>query len=342
MTETVHNEPAAVSRVPFARTLRSVAGYAIITAVMLISPLFVFLPAALFYCGLRHGRRIALIALTLGAILAALLAVPAAQQTSTAAANMTLGYLVALILGVGLPSLFVLPMVQRGEPFGRVLLTSMLLSIAGLGATEVMMRTAADSSPYSGYLASAHASAEKIVVTYQQAGVSAEILRMIRHWLDIAIYCLSAFLLIDVALMFVLSLVMIARLRAWREFVERRHAPFNSPYLFRNLSLPEWLLFGFVVGGLSPLASGIPQRIGANILAVVTFLYLLQGLAIVRSFLAAAGAGFAGVTLAYLMLGLLTLTGIGPLLLSIAGLFDSFFDFRKFKRKDHSDESHLD
>ena len=56
----------------------------------------------------------------------------------------------------------------------------------------------------------------------------------------------------------------------------------------------------------------------------------------------AAGDEFAGVTFAYLMLGLLTLTGIGPLLLSIAGLFDSFFDFRKFKRKDHSDESHLD
>src|SRR5438309_3194021 len=342
MTETLHNDPAAVSRVPFARTLRSVAGYAIITAVMLISPLFVFLPAALFFCGLRHGRRVALIALPIGALLASLLAVPAAQQTSAAAANMTLGYLVALVLGVGLPSLFVLPMVQRGEPFGRVLLTSMLLSIAGLGVTEVMMRAAAATSPYAGYLASARASAEKIVVTYQQAGVSADILRMIRNWLDIAIYCLPAFLLIDVALMFVLSLVMIARLRAWREFVEHRHTKFDSPYLFRKLSLPEWLLFGFVVGGLSPLASGMPQRIGANILAVVTFLYLLQGLAIVRSFLAAAGAGFVGVTFAYLLLGLLTLTGIGPLLLSIAGLFDSFFDFRKFKRKDHSDESHLD
>jgi len=42
------------------------------------------------------------------------------------------------------------------------------------------------------------------------------------------------------------------------------------------------------------------------------------------------------------ILGVLTLTGIGPLLLSIAGLFDSFFDFRKFNRKDHSDESHSD
>jgi len=108
------------------------------------------------------------------------------------------------------------------------------------------------------------------------------------------------------------------------------------------LSLPEWVLFAFVIGGLSPLATGMVQRIGANVLALVTFLYLLQGLAIFRSFLAAAGAGFAGVFLAYLLLGLLTLTGIAPLVLSITGLFDSFFDFRKFNRKDHSDESHFD
>jgi hypothetical protein len=97
-----------------------------------------------------------------------------------------------------------------------------------------------------------------------------------------------------------------------------------------------------VIGGLSPLASGMPQRIGANLLALVSFLYLLQGLAIFRSFLAAAGAGFTSIILAYAFLGVLTITGISPLLLSIAGLFDSFFDFRKFNRKDHSDESHSD
>ena len=40
---------------------------------------------------------------------------------------------------------------------------------------------------------------------------------------------------------------------------------------------------------------------------------------------------------------LLTLTGVGPLLLGLAGLFDPFFDFRHFKkRKDDSHESHSD
>ena len=84
----------------------------------------------------------------------------------------------------------------------------------------------------------------------------------------------------------------------------------------------------------------MPQQVGANILAVVTFLYLLQGLVIFRSFIAATGAGFAGTLFAWGLLVVLTMTGIGPLLLSIAGLFDSFFDFRHFNRKDHPDESH--
>ena len=72
----------------------------------------------------------------------------------------------------------------------------------------------------------------------------------------------------------------------------------------------------------------------------MAFLYLLQGLAIFRALLVAVGAGFGGVMFGYLLLGLLTITGIAPFLLSIAGLFDSFFDFRHFRRKDHSDESH--
>ena len=50
----------------------------------------------------------------------------------------------------------------------------------------------------------------------------------------------------------------------------------------------------------------------------------------------------AGAFMGCVLLGVLTLFGIGPLLLSIGGLFDSFFDFRHFKRKDDSHESHID
>lgn len=314
------------------------------TAVMFVTPLFVFLPAAVFHAGVRHGRRLAWTALPIGAFLAALLAIPAshAPGTSPGDAHMSLAYLVALILAIGVPALAVLPMVERGESFGRVLIVAVLLSMAGLGITEIVMQSAFDFSPYADQVASAKQTAATFISKYQQAGIPGDAVTMIKKWMEIGVYCLPAFLVMDVVLVFVLSLVMLGRLRAWREFVEQRQRTFASPYLFRKLALPEWLIFAFILGGLSPLLHGVLQRIGANVLAAVVFLYLLQGLAIFRALLAAAGAGFGGVMFAYLLLGILTLTGIGPLLLSIAGLFDSFFDFRHFNRKDHSDESHTD
>ena len=113
--------------------------------------------------------------------------------------------------------------------------------------------------------------------------------------------CLHAILFeAGCSIVFVFSLVMFGRLPAWRQFVARRGLPTPTPYLFRNLALPEWVLFAFVLGGLSPLASGLAQRLGMNLLVVVAFLYLLQGLAIFRSFMVAAGAGIVGTLLAYL------------------------------------------
>jgi hypothetical protein len=85
------------------------------------------------------------------------------------------------------------------------------------------------------------------------------------------------------------------------------------------------------------------QKVAANTLTVAVFLYVLQGLAIFRYLLIAMGAGMAGKMLGWLLLVFLTLTGVGPLLLGLAGLFDPFFDFRHFKkRKDDSHESHSD
>ena len=240
-----------------------------------------------------------------------------------------------------------LPLVERGESFGRVLLFALVLAMAGLGVDRDRR-----CAQLVGVLAvrgrssrRASTAAAQFVAGYQKAGMPAgrRQLAAERGWTS-ASYCLPAFLLIDVAIVFVLSLVMLGRLRAWREFARaRRRGRWRAPYLFRNLSLPEWLLFAFVIGGLSPLATGMLQQVGANVLAVVAFLYLLQGLAIFRSLLVAARArDSSGRCSPGLLLGLLTLTGIAPLLLSIAGLFDSFFDFRHFKRKDHSDESHSD
>jgi predicted membrane protein DUF2232 len=345
MTDTsLQTEQAAIGGRSFGRFVRQIAGYAILIAVMLVSPLFVFLPAAIFHCTIRNGRRVAWIALFIGTAIAGVVVVAGASapQVTIAEAHMSIAYLAALILAVALPAMAVVPMVERAESFGRVLITATLFATLGLAATEAAMRTGTGFSPFDDQVAGAHATAEKFITAYQHAGVPADAMGFLRHWMDIGVYCLPAFLLLDVVLVFILSLVLFGRMRAWRDVIERRQPDTPSPYLFRNLSLPDWLLFGFILGGLSPLASGLSQRVGANVLAIVAFLYLIQGLAIFRWLLVAAGAGFIGVMFAYLILGVLTLTGIAPLLLSITGLFDSFFDFRKFTRKDHTDESHFD
>ena len=353
MSETpLPSEPVVPADLPVrtvGRRVRSILGYAVLAGLMLVSPLFVFLPAALFHCGIRNGRRAAWFVLAAGAALAALVASPAAHaaHASTSDAQMSLAYLLALVAGVGLPALILLPMVERAESFGRILTLAVVLSVAGLGLTEVFMQSAASFSPYADQMASARATSAKFVTAYQKAGMPDDAVHFLQKWMNIGVYCLPAFLLIDITVVFLFSLLMLGRLRAWRNAAPLANAAVNpavnatvSPYRFRNLALPEWLLVAFVVGGLSPLASGMPQRVGANILAVVTFFYLLQGLAIFRSFVTATGASFFGSMFAYGMLCILTLTGIAPLLLSMAGLFDSFFDFRHFNRKDHSDESH--
>jgi uncharacterized protein YybS (DUF2232 family) len=334
------DEPVPAPAQSLGKLVRSMAGYTILAALMFVSPLFVFIPAALLHCGIRNGRRAAWLLLVLSAAIAALMVYPAALHAPAAEASMTYGYLLGLVLAIAVPALAVLPMVERGEKFGRVLLYALVLSIAGLVVTELTMRTASGFSPYAAQLAEAHDTATKLVAGYQKAGFPPDAVAFLKRWMDVGSYCLPAFLLVDVTIVFVFSLVMLGRLRAWREAALRRVAPAAAPYRFRNLSLPEWLLVAFVIGGLSPLASGMTQQIGANILAIVSFLFFLQGLAIFRSFVAATGAGVMGSVFAWMLLALLTLTGISPLLLCIAGLFDSFFDFRHFNRKDHSDESH--
>ena len=343
MTETpVQSEPLAMPAPTPGRRARSVAATAVLAVMMLVSPLFVFLPAALFHCGIRNGRRAAWLALLIAAALAALLVVPAAHapQTSAAEVNATIATLLGVVLAIGVPALLVLPLVERGESFGRVLLAGIILAVGGVAATEVIMRVAADYSVYAGQVAGARDFGSRLIVAYEKAGIPPDVMRLIRKSLDWTIYCQAASFLIYVAIVFVFSLVMLGRLPAWRDLAARRGKPLAAPYLFRNLSLPEWLLFAFVIGGVTPLVSGLAKQIGVNLLVVVGFLYLLQGLAIFRSFLAAAGAGFGATILACGVLGMLTLTGVAPLALGIAGLFDSFFDFRHFNRKDHSDESH--
>ena len=325
------------------RVVRSVAGYSAVVALMIVTPLLVFIPAALFHCAIRNGRAAAWTALA-AAVSAASLYVAAVPAESADAAGMAWSYVMAIALAVGVPAMLTVPLVERGEKFGRLLVLLLLLSVAGLAVTEIGSRLVLSFSPFQAQVAQAEQTSAEFVRIYRERGMPSDMVSLAERWVGYSTYVLPAVILINISLVFILSLLMLGRLRAWRELAALRgDANLLGVYLFRNFSLPDWLLFAFVLGGLTPLAGGILQKIAANTLAIVVVLYILQGLAIFRFVLLAMGAGFAGTMLGWLLLAFLTITGVGPLLLGIAGLFDPFFDFRHFtKRKDDSHEGHTD
>jgi len=319
------------------RLIRNIAAYALIAALMLmVSSLSVFLPAVLIHCAISYGRRAAWIALAIASALALLVI-----GLSPAAVKPMLLFIVTMIASVALPAMLALPMIQRGEAFGRVLMVLLIGSAIGLGVVEVGARAVASFSPYAMYLAEAKSASTELMKRYAASGMPSAAVAFAQRWSDYySTVLLPAGLLLSSAISFVLSLMMIGRLRAWYEFAARRDITTPGVYLFRNFALPDWVLFAFVAGGLAPLAKGTLQTIAANVLMVTLFLYMLQGFALLRSLLAAVGVGFIGALFAF---GVVFITGVGPFLLTVAGLFDPFFDFRHFKkRKDDSHEGHSD
>jgi hypothetical protein len=325
------------------RIVRSVLGYSLLTALMIVTPMLVFVPAALLHCAIRNGRRAAWAALVLGVALASLYvaAVPAATPD---ASRLAWAFVAWVVFAIAIPTMAALPMIERGEKFGRVLVFLLVASAIGMLVLETAAHTLLDYSPYEAQVAQAETSNAEVVKFYRDAGMPADMITFAQKWAGYSTFVLPGSILIMTSLVFILSLLMLGRLKAWRERMAQRATPdMTGVYLFRNLSLPDWMLFAFILGGMTPLAHGMLQKVAANVLAVTAFLYILQGLAIFRFLLVAMGAGFAGTMLGWLLLLFLTITGIGPLLLGVAGLFDPFFDFRHFKkRKDDSNESHSD
>jgi len=332
---------------PFGRIVRSVFGYSLLMAFMFFPAVVVFLPAVIFHCGIRNGKRATWLALLIGAAIGLSLGAAAANHPGVTSDELRLAYasLASEFLTLALPAMLVLPLLERSASFGNVVVAAVLVAIPGFALTEFGTHALLGGSHYADQAAQFAQMKAIVVANYQHTpGVPAEVVDGVRSSFEVLSKFLPAISVISVIVFFMLSLMMFGRLRAWREFVRTREVSQSTGvYLFRNFSLPDWLLFAFVISGLAPLATGQLQNVALNVLMVVLFLYLLQGLAIFRSLLVTLGISGLGMLFAFFMLAILTATrGIAPILLTIAGLFDSFFDFRKFRRKDDSNESHTD
>ncbi len=338
MTELMHDAPVAIPGRPFGRIVRSVLGYALLIAVMCCTPLILLLPVAVFFCGVRNGR----IAAWLTFILAAALAAGMVNVTTAPKdLNLEIALLASVVLGIGLPALITLPLVERNGSFGSIVTGGLGVSAAGLAIAEYGARALGAVSPYGAMLQQFQHVSEQMLAEYQKQPLPFGAMTQLRQAAAWDLRIVPAMLLIVVILSLVLSTLLFGRIRAWFEFIRTRVvSPSNSAYFFRNLSLPEWLPVAFVIGGLTPFLSGLAQTIAANILAATLFLFFLQGAAIVRAILVAIGVTPLGNVFALILM--LLLMPMTLFMLTIAGLFDPFFDFRKFRRKDDSHESHTD
>jgi hypothetical protein len=329
-------EPVAVAEPqPGGQVVRSVTLHALAAALMygaFSTPLVLFAPAAFISSGLRNGRRAVwgTILLAAGIVFAAIVV---AGGSPTAPEKIVT--VLRLILQIGVPSLAVTAAVRRGVPLGQAVLIGVGLAALGFMVVEVTMREAVGYSPYEATVAASREAGHQSVAAYRAWGWPEENLQQLERYSAAVSDRFMPFVFLSVsALMFLVSLVIIARLPAGRFTADT--------YLFRNLAWPDGLLLAFVLCGAAPLVRGGSKTFLLNLLAVVAFLYLLQGLAIFRSLVVRMGLQFFGVAVAYALLALLTVYIVAPFVLFLAGLFDPFFDFRNMKRKDETDESHLD
>jgi hypothetical protein len=339
------SEPVALPGRPSGRVARSIAAHALLVALMLVTPMVVFVSAALLHCGIRNGRRAAWLTAILAMAPFALFVAVASASASDANGGWVSFCVMAF--AVMLPTLIVMPLVERGEKFGTVLVLLLVGAMLGLLATEAISQAVLDHSPYAVQLTDYEKLNGAVVKEYRKRGAPAEWITRAEQMGEFTLVVLPGLLLVTLSFVFILSLLMLGRLNAWRELAARRgDGQMLGAWFFRNFSLPDWVLFAFILGGLTPVASGLLQKVAANTLTVVVFLYILQGLAIFRFLLGAMGGGIVQTIFGWVMLAFLTLLTAGApvLLLGVAGLFDSFFDFRHFKkkRKDDSHESHSD
>ena len=297
---------------------------------MIIPPFQLFAPAVLLSAGIRYGSRSAAITLAIGVAIVFLGAggaeTPDARLSALSAAGL-------LLFQMGIPALALLRLSELRVSGGRAFIGSLGIAIIGVMVVETGLSAAFGYSPYRALSTDARALFDQVIA--MNSALPADSRQAMEQMATVIVGTfLPAVIVCNTALMLLCSMVFVPRFKRGDEAAEE--------FRLRNLRLPDFLIVGFVVAGLAPFATGALRDVGLNVLAVVIFLYWLQGLAVVRMILTRSAIRFFRSVPAFLVLAVLAFNWLGIAAFALTGLFDSFFDFRKNKRKEDSDESDLD
>lgn len=307
-----------------------IALHALLVVLAAVPPFQFFVPAILLSAGIRWGTKGAGITLAIAVAVVGFGAIgtetPDARLSAATAAGL-------LLFQMGIPAMVLLRLSELRASGGRALLTSLGVAIVGVMIVETGISAAFGVSPYRAISTEARALFDQVIA--MNSGLPADSRRAMEEMSALIVGTfLPAVIVCNSALMLLCGMVFVPRFRKGDEAA--------GEFRLRNLRLPDLLVVGFIVSGLSPFASGALRVVGLNVLAVVIFLYWLQGLAVMRMVLTRSAIRFFNSVPAFLLLALLAFNWLGIAALALTGLFDSFFDFRKNKRKEDSDESDLD
>jgi len=307
-----------------------IAVHALLIVLAVVPPFQFLVPAILLSAGIRYGNRAAAITLTIAVAIVFLGAGGAESPDARLSALSAAGL---LLFQMGIPAMALLRFSELRLSGGRALMGSLGIAIIGVMIVETAISATFGYSPYRALSVEARALFDQVIA--MNSSLPAESRRMMEQMGTMIVGTfLPAVIICNTALMLAISMVFVPRFR--------RGDAAADEFRLRNLRLPDFLIVGFVVSGLSPFATGAIRDVGLNVLAVVIFLYWLQGLAVVRMILTRSALKFFGSVPAFLLLAVLAFNWLGIAALALTGLFDSFFDFRKNKRKEDSDESDLD
>lgn len=311
------------------RSTVGIAVHALLVSLTVLPPLTLLVPAIVLSAAFRYGQRAARLVLVV-TVTVMLLGSLAGGGEAARSGFTTAGL---LVFQIGFPALLLAQQVERRVPSGAAFLAAFGMALLGVVVVEGIMRIAWGYSPWAGFVAEAGSVFDQAIA--MNAQLPAEYLGMMRKVGDVIVASfLPAVITANTALMFLVGVVMVPRLRKGDAEAQQ--------YRLRNFSLPDWVLVAFIVSGLSPFAEGELRTAGLNVLAIVALLYWVQGLAVVRMLMSRSPVGFLASAPAFVLLGLVSFNLVGMAVLFLTGLFDSFFDFRNLKRKEDSDESDLD
>lgn len=167
-----------------------------------------------------------------------------------------------------------------------------------------------------------------MLALYQEQGIEQEQLRLLQEYVDNIIdfffYSFPALLLIS---FFVASsLTYFTVYRVWLRWEKEQIFP---PFSLAHWSLPEYLIWALIAAGFLIFLPVAPvQFVAQNLLLVVLFFYLLQGLAIVHFYLQKGKIPFFLRGLGYV---LLLIQPVFLLVVTALGVFDLWVDFRRIQ-----------